>query len=128
MDLECEWIKQHAGIRICIDESGRLFVELKALDKPKYHQLGDDPVVFPLGRWVEVKAHFLLSHKDDGVIQLWQDGQLIVDTHGVTLPLKRVSYSSLEIGISAHSYGDKPCELWVDDLEVSNQPLGTREE
>jgi len=123
LDLECEWIKQHSGIRIIIDENGLLGVELKALDKPKYLQLSDNPIVFPLGQWVEVKAHFLLSHKVDGVIQLWQDGQLIVDTHGVTLPLKRVIYSSLEIGISAHSYGDKPCELWVDDLEVSSQPI-----
>ncbi len=123
MDLECEWIKQHSGIRIIIDENGLLGVELKALDKPKYLQLGANPIAFPLGQWVEVKAHFLLSHQDDGVIQLWQDDQLIVDTHGVTLPLKRAIYSSLEIGISAHSYGDKPCELWVDDLEVSNQPF-----
>lgn len=121
MDLECEWIKQHAGIRICIDENGLLGVELKALDKPKYVQLSEHPLVFPLGQWVEVKAHFLLSHKSDGVIQLWQDGELIVDMLGVTLPLKRVIYSSLEIGISAHSYGNKPCELWVDDVEVANE-------
>jgi hypothetical protein len=123
MDLECEWIKQHAGIRLCIDENGLLGVELKALDKPKYLQRGEHPVVFPLGQWVEVKAHFLLSHDDTGVIQVWQDNELIVDTHGVTLPLKRVIYSSLEIGISAHSYGDQPCQLWVDDLEVSDKPF-----
>jgi len=119
MDLECEWIKEHAGIRICIDEKGLLGVELKALDKPKYLQLGDNPIAFPLGQWVEVKAHFRLSHKDDGIIQLWQDNVLIVDTNGVTLPLERAIYSSLEVGISAHSYGDKRCELWIDDLEIS---------
>ena len=39
LDLECEWIKQHSGIRIIIDENGLLGVELKALDKPKYLQL-----------------------------------------------------------------------------------------
>ncbi|MCP5556644.1 MAG: hypothetical protein H7A55_02720 [Verrucomicrobiaceae bacterium] len=123
MDLECEWLKQHSGIRVMIDEMGRLGVELKALDKPKYRQTMNDPILFPLGQWVEVKVHFVLSHTEDGVIQLWQDGQLVVDTHGVTLPLKRAIYNSLEIGISAHSYGDLPCELWVDDLEVSDQPF-----
>ncbi len=38
MDLECEWIEQHGGIRLYIDEGGLLQAELKALDKPKFKQ------------------------------------------------------------------------------------------
>lgn len=66
---------------------------------------------------------FHLSDDEQGVIQLWQDHKLLIDTRGVTLPLPRIIYSSLEIGISSHSYGDKEAVLWVDDIEVSDQPL-----
>ena len=123
MDLECPWLKGHGGIRLAIDQSGHLMAELKALDKPKYQQVQESAVVFPLDQWVEVKLHLKLSHKDEGVIQIWQDGKQIVDTTGVTLPLSRAIYSSLEVGISAHSYGDKSSTLWVDDIEVSDVRL-----
>lgn len=123
MDLECEWLQYHGGIRLFINEDGFLLVELKALDKPKYQQSPSAATQFPLNQWVEVQVHFHLSDDDQGVIQLWQDHKLLIDTRGVTLPLPRIIYSSLEIGISSHSYGDKEAVLWVDDLEVSNRPL-----
>jgi hypothetical protein len=123
MDLECEWLAEHGGIRIIIDQAGRMGVELKALDKPMYRQAREPAAVFPLGKWTKVQAHFKLSAKPDGIVQLWQDDHLIVDTHGVTLPLSRVIYSKLEIGISAHSFGDRPARLLVDDIEVSDRPF-----
>lgn len=121
MDLECEWLEHQGGIRLCIDQTGRLMGELKALDKPTFRQPNDAAVLFPLNQWVEVQAHFQLSDGADGVVQIWQDGQLLVDARGVTLPLPRVIYSSLEVGISAHSYGDQTALLWVDDIEVSDK-------
>lgn len=121
MDLECEFIKLHSGIRIFIDESGFLLVELKALDKPKFRQDTKTAVSFPLDQWVEVTSHFSLNDEQNGTIQLWQDGKLIIDTHGVTLPLAAAIYNSLEIGISSHSYGTKPATLWVDDIRISNE-------
>jgi hypothetical protein len=123
LDLECEWLQHHGGIRLFIDEAGRLLAELKALNKPKYEQPSAAAIVFPLDRWVEVKAHFHLSDDPSGQVQIWQDGVLIVDGEGVTLPLPRLIYSSLEIGITSHSYGDQESRLWVDDLHVSSQEL-----
>ena len=123
MDLECEWIKQHAGIRLCITEAGLLEAELKSLDKPRFGQSAATPVTFPMGRWVKVQTHIHLSNRNDGHVKIWQDDQLIVDANGVTLPLRSAIYSSLEVGISAHSYGNKPCKLWVDDIEVSDKPF-----
>ncbi len=123
MDLECEWLQHHGGIRVFIDEAGFLLVELKALDKPKYQQSGSAAAAFPMNQWVEVRVHFHLADDDQGVIQLWQNNQLLIDTRGVTLPLPRIIYSSLEIGISSHSYGDKEAVLWVDDIEVSDRPF-----
>ena len=56
MDLECEWIKQHAGIRLCITEAGPLEAELKSLDKPRFRdaitlheQKGVISIRFPIG-------------------------------------------------------------------------------
>ena len=121
MDLECEWIKQHAGIRLCITEAGLLEAELKSLDKPRFRQPAATPIAFPMGRWVEVKTHIRLSNENDGHVQIWQDEQLVVDANGVTLPLRSAIYSSLEIGISAHSYGNKQAKLWVDDIQVSDK-------
>ena len=123
MDLECEWIKGHAGIRICINENGQIEGELKALDKPRYRQTSSKPVSFPMGRWVQLQTQIQLSNEQDGHIRIWQDGELLVDTDGVTLPMESAIYSSLEIGISAHSYGSKVCKLWVDDIEVSDRPF-----
>lgn len=121
MDLECEWIKQHAGIRLCITERGHLEAELKSLDKPRFRQPVDTPVVFPMGKWVKVKTHIHLSNDSEGYVKIWQDDKLIVDANGVTLPIRSAIYSSLEIGISAHSYGSRQAKLWVDDVQVSDK-------
>ena len=123
MDLECEWIKQHAGIRLCITESGHLEAELKSLDKPRFRQSADAAVVFPMRQWVKVQTQIHLSHDNEGHVKIWQDDKLIVDAKGVTLPLRSAIYSSLEIGISAHSYGSKQAKLWVDDIRVSDKPF-----
>ena len=123
MDLECPWFSQQGGIRLAIGESGHLMAELKAFNKPKYRQPDNTAIVFPLGQWVEVMAHYHLSDTDDGLVQIWQDGRLIVDTKGVTLPLPSVIYSSLEVGISGHSYGNETSTLWIDDIQISDQPL-----
>ncbi len=122
VDLECEFAEQHPGIRLCIFESGQLGVELKALDKPKYRQRAGSQVKFPTERWVRVKAHFGLSITD-GVVEVWQEDAKIVNEKGTTLPFRSAIYSSLEVGISAHSFGDRPCTLYVDDVRVSDAPL-----
>lgn len=121
MDLECEWIEQHSGIRLCIDEQGALWAELKALDKPRFLQSSENKTIVPLDKWFEVATHIHISNvPNEGHVKIWQDGKLIVDSKGQTLPLETAIYSSLEIGISAHSYGNQKSTLWVDDVEVSN--------
>ena len=123
MDLECEWIKQHAGIRVRINEKSEMEAELKALDKPTFRQKDAETIRFPMNRWVKVTVHFRLSHQDDGIVQLWQDDRLVVNATGVTLPWNNAIYSSLEIGISAHSYGTNECKLWIDDIKVADHPF-----
>jgi hypothetical protein len=123
MDLECEWIKQHAGIRVRINEQSQMEAELKALDKPTFRQKDSATIRFPMNRWAKITVHFHLSHQEDGIVQLWQDDRLVVDSSGVTLPWSEAIYSSLEVGISAHSYGTKECKLWIDDIRVAEHPF-----
>ena len=52
------------------------------------------------------------------MIQLRQDDVPIVDATGQTLPLEITIYDKLEIGISAHSFGDDSALLYVDDIQI----------
>ncbi len=65
----------------------------------------------------------MLSEQEDGVIELWQDGQKILDTHGKTLVLAHAIYNSIEIGISAYNEQGKTATLYVDDFHISHQPI-----
>jgi hypothetical protein len=122
-DLESRDVKESPGIRLMLFDGSELGAELKALDKPKYRQASDRKVSFPTNQWVKVQWHVHL-HPDDGQVQIWQDDQLVVDRRGPTLPFKGAVYDSLEVGISAHSFGDQTATLFVDDLSVT---AGTEE-
>ena len=118
MDLESTWIKEHPGMRIMIEEGVAMF-ELKWANKPKYRQPKTTRVPIPVGRWVHVKARLHLSEAMDGRVELWQDGVKLIDERGQTLPLASAVYDSLEIGISAHSFGPEPATVYVDDVTIS---------
>ena len=122
MDLESTWIKEHPGMRIMIEDGAAMF-ELKWATKPKYRQPKANRVRIPVGRWVHLKARLHLSESVDGQVQLWQDGSKLIDEPGQTLPLAGAIYDSLEIGISAHSFGPNPATVYVDDVAISDQPI-----
>jgi hypothetical protein len=124
MDLETTWFKEHPGIRIMVFGEKYLGVELKWGAKPMYRQPRGKEIVFPRAKWVQVRFHTMLSEKDDGVVELWQDETKIVDARGQTLPLAHTIYNSLEVGISAHSIGPLPATLFVDDVSISGSPQG----
>jgi len=123
LDLETSWLFNHPGIRLIIEGEKFAGFELKMVGHAKYRQPKGHEVPFPTGRWVHLKAHLKLTEQDDGVIELWQDGQKIIDTRGQTLVLAHAIYNSLEIGISAYGEQDKPGTLYVDDVEISDQPI-----
>ncbi|MFZ4766217.1 MAG: heparin lyase I family protein [Roseimicrobium sp.] len=123
LDLETTWLTEHPGIRVFITDGKYAALQLKMVGHPYYRQPKGKEVRFPTGQWVHLKLHLKLSEKDDGVIELWQDGQKLIDTRGQTLVLACAIYNSLEIGISAYNETDKPAILYVDDVLVSDQPL-----
>lgn len=122
-DLECEFTAEQAGIRLRFFDEGYLGVELKALHKPQYRQLPENRIRFPVGQWVTVRWHLVLSHDPTkGHIRVWQNEQLILDQPATTLPFRSAVYNSLEIGISAHSDEQNDCTLFIDDIRVGTNP------
>ncbi len=119
-DLECEFVRNHPGIRLRFYDNNRLGVELKALDKPQYRQDSANSTAFPKGQWVLVRAHFHLS-AFDGLIEVWQDGKKIIDAKGATLPFPAAIYSSLEIGASAFSELEGRAIVYVDELRIRDR-------
>lgn len=120
MDLETTWFKEHPGIRIFMFGEGYAGFELKWGSKPTYRQARGKEIPFPRDRWVHLAYHLTLSEKQDGVVQLWQDGKRIVDARGQTLPLEHTIYNSLEVGLSAYSRTERPATLYVDDIMIAN--------
>ena len=122
-DLETTWYEQRPGIRLMLPPEGELLMELKWVSKKKYYQPKGQEVVFPTGEWVHIEIHLTLSDDDDGIIEVWQDGEKIIDTLGQTLLLDETIYNYLEIGITAHSYGDEAATLYVDDIVISDNAI-----
>lgn len=123
VDLEADLVHNSPGIRVMLYDEGEMGVELKAANKPQYRQSGDKKVKFPTDRWVQVTWQVHLETGSGGHLRLWQDDQLILDAAGQTLPFRTAIYNSLEVGISAHSFGDQPATLYVDDVLVTTKPL-----
>jgi hypothetical protein len=111
MDLETTWIKGHPGPRIAIS-GGALQVELKWADKPRWKQA--KPIKLPVNQWVHVETEYLLDNHD-GRVRVWQDGKLLIDGTGQTLPLEDSILNSMEVGLSATQTDAVVC---VDDVEI----------
>ncbi len=78
VDLESTFVRGYPGMRIRLQQ-GYLELEMaKWVPNEIYRQVEDEEISFPTGRWVFVEAHLVLSEKDDGVIQLFQDHKLII--------------------------------------------------
>jgi len=121
MDLESTFVRNHPGMRIRLNQ-GYLDIELaKWVPNPMYRQPKENRIPFPLGQWVHLEAHFLLSDLENGIVQLWQDDELIIDVRGKTLPFAAAVYDDLEIGLSSHSFGPDAAILYVDDLIISTE-------
>ncbi len=88
VDLECEFVHEHPGIRIRIYDDGLLGAELKALTKPQFRQSPGSQVRFPKQSWVHVRVHYRLS-ATDGLIEVFQDGKKVLESNGPPCPSPR---------------------------------------
>lgn len=117
-DFESPFFEGNPGPRI-IFRGDKLAIENKFGDKFTYDQSNNSEVPFPKNEWVKVKVHFQYN-TDDGIIQLWQNDELIVDAVGRNIPLANWVQTNIEIGISATS---EATVLFVDDVRFSNEPF-----
>jgi hypothetical protein len=121
VDLESGFM-QSVGLRIIFRSNDSLGFELE-LPKTQFRQDRGSEVKFPTGRWVHVEFHAFLSD-EDGLVQIWQDGQKVLDKPGRTLPLPEAIYDRFEVGVSALARGSQYEKvLYVDDIVISDSPI-----
>lgn len=124
-DLESSFIDQSPGPRLIFSrgrdgtEPPHLAVELKFLDKPTFEPAPGAVRPFPLGEWVDVEFVMRLDEAPDGWVQVRQNGELVVDAKGKTIPLPDSVLDSAELGISAT---DVDTVLDLDDVSLSAAP------
>lgn len=113
-DFETSAMKWGPGPRILLgSENPQVRVELKHFDKPTYRQEPDSAVPFPSQQWVHVALHLTLSAGNDGVIEVWQDCEQIIDSEGRNLPKRSAILDRMQVGITATN---QETVLYVDDV------------
>lgn len=115
LDFNTTGMPNRPGLRITL-RNGALSAELKWLDKPSYLQNADSKVIFPLGRWGNVRVHVLFSEDELGMVEIWQDGVRVLSQRGRTLPTADAVIDVVVIGITATQ---QETTLHVDDVRVS---------
>ncbi len=115
-DFESSYFLESPGPRL-IFRGEYLAVENKFGDKITYNQPDATKVAFPTNEWVTVKVH-LQYDTSNGIIQVWQNDQLIIDESGRNMPLDIWIQNRVEIGITATS---AETTLYLDDLKFSNE-------
>ena len=118
VDFESSHFLGYPGPRI-IFRNDQVAVENKFLDKLEFVQNPGNSLDFPINEWVKIKVH-LNFDTSQGVIQVWQDDQLIIDAIGQNIPLDNWIMNALEIGISATS---QETTIYMDDVRLSDQPF-----
>lgn len=117
VDFENSYFDQSPGPRVVIEDN-KLAIENKFAEKITYYPTSG--LAVPTNQWFTVKVHFYLSDEQDGIIEMWQDGNLILSTTGINIPLSISIQNSLELGISATDIG---ATLLVDDVRLSEFPF-----
>ncbi len=117
-DFESSFFLESPGPRVII-RGDQLAIENKFNEKLTFNQQESLAKAFPLNQWVTVKVH-LRYHETSGIIQLWQDGELIIDQTGQTMPFDIWIQDRVEFGITANQ---QECTLYVDEVQFSDVPL-----
>lgn len=117
VDFENTHFAQSPGPRIIISNN-KLKLENKFGAKITYANNTETAV--PQNEWFDVKVHLKYSNEDDGVIEVWQDGSLVISETGLNLPTANSIQDKLEVGVTASLIG---CELLMDNIRISETPF-----
>lgn len=122
-DLESTALRNTPGRRLFLQNGEMIASDLgKWWSAKKFRAVVGAPK-FPKNKWVEVKIHLRLSDKEDGRMQVWQDGVKVLDEAGKTLPRARTIYDRMQVGLTANACRTQTQTLYVDDVVLSNRPL-----
>lgn len=122
-DLESTGLRNSPGRRLFLQNGEMVASDLgRWWSAKKFRAMGGAPK-FPKNRWVEVKVHLHLSDREDGRMQVWQDGVKVLDEWGKTLPRARTIYDRMQVGVTANAGRSATQTLFVDDVVLSNRPL-----
>ncbi len=117
VDFENGYFDQSPGPRVCI-RSNALTLENKFGAKQNYtHTTG---ITVPKKEWFTVTVHLVYSDEEDGLIELWQDGALLMSTTGINLPTSNSIQNIVEVGISATPVGSV---MYFDNMRISETPF-----
>jgi len=72
----------------------------------------------PTDRWVRLRLHVRFSALTDGIMQVWQDDDLVIDARGMTLPRADAVCDRLQVGITANGNEEAATTLFLDDVTV----------
>ncbi|TWT50850.1 hypothetical protein Pla22_35930 [Rubripirellula amarantea] len=104
------------GPRITIWDKKYLGYELKSGWKPKRRQTEFE---IPIDTWFVLTVHLLLD-ESDGLVEIWQDDDLVLSENVATLAASDSLLNALEVGITAT---DEAAEVWVDEVAISHARL-----
>jgi Polysaccharide lyase len=117
VDFENPYFESSPGPRIVFAD-GALAWENKFGAKDKVLQ--SNPVRVPQNQWFRLKVHIYFTNTADGLVEIWQDGNLVLQANGKTLPTYNSVQNSLEVGISATS---EATSVLLDNLRISDAPF-----
>lgn len=114
LDLESTHWYSYTGLRTII-KNGALAIELEV---PKTTWSQPNPVPFPVGQWVGVLIEIGLS-AELGAVRYWQDGALLINDVGRTLPIADFALDRLEVGVTAIAQGaPEPVTVWMRSVSI----------
>ena len=118
MDLESSYIEGGPGFRLWLSDTLQPGFELKWGEKPMYFS----DVTMPTQTWVQLTLHLKLTDTQDGVAELWMDGEKILEKQMQTLPFADIVLDRVELGLSATN-GNMDTVLYMDDIQFSHDPI-----
>ena len=113
VDFENTYFEQTPGPRIVI-RNNKLELENKFGEKLNYSNTS--AIEVPTGEWFTIKVHLKYSNENNGIIEVWQNGNIVISTTGINLPTSNSIQNKLEVGATASSVG---CTMYFDNMRIS---------
>lgn len=89
-----------------------------------FEQDAGHEVNLPLDQWVRVRVYMRLLADNTGVMKVWQNDALLINEVGLTLPRADSIYERLQVGLTANGNETAAQTLYIDDVQIWNQPPG----